>query len=89
MTSQSTQEHREAAHDQPVACAVLTVSDTRTAETDQGGPLIRRLLTAAGHTIVDHAICRDEPAEISARLDQWIAQPQVQVILTTDRKSVV
>lgn len=83
MPSQSTQEHREAAHDQPVACAVLTVSDTRTAETDQGGPLIRSLLTAAGHTIVDHAICRDEPHEISAHLDHWIAEPRVQVILTT------
>jgi len=83
MPSQSTQEHREAAHDQPVACAVLTVSDTRTAETDQGGPLIRSLLSAAGHTIAAHAICRDEPRDISARLDQWIAEPRVQVILTT------
>lgn len=83
MPSQSTQEHREAAHDQPVACAVLTVSDTRTEATDKGGPLICQLLTAAGHTIVDHAICRDEPHEISSRLDHWIAEPRVQVILTT------
>lgn len=83
MPSQSTKEHREAAGEQAVACAVLTVSDTRTAETDRGGPLIAELLTAAGHVVVDRAICRDEPREIAARLDRWIAEARVQVILTT------
>jgi molybdenum cofactor biosynthesis protein B len=83
MTSPSTQQHREAAHDQPVACAVLTISDTRTEATDKGGPLIRSMLTVAGHTIVDHGICRDEPEQIARRLDEWIDDDRVQVILTT------
>lgn len=83
MPSASTQQHRAAAHDQPVACAVLTVSDTRTEATDAGGPLIRRMLTEAGHAIVAHAICRDEPAQIARRLDEWIGDTRIQVILTT------
>ncbi len=62
---------------------MLTVSDTRTAETDRGGPLIAQLLTAAGHIVVDRAICRDEPGEIASRLDEWISQQRVQAILTT------
>lgn len=83
MASQSTQQHRRAAEDQPVACAVLTISDTRTEATDEGGPLIRTLLAAAGHTIIEHGICRDEPDGIARRLDQWIDDERVQVILTT------
>lgn len=83
MPSQSTQQHREAAHDQPVACAVLTVSDTRTEATDQGGPLIRRSLADAGHGVVAHAICRDEPEQIARQLDAWIEDARIQVILTT------
>ncbi len=83
MPSASTQQHRQAAHDQPVACAVLTISDTRTEATDEGGPLIRRLLEDAGHAIMAHAICRDEPAQIARQLDQWIEEPRIQVILTT------
>ncbi|MFG0328380.1 MAG: molybdenum cofactor biosynthesis protein B [Phycisphaerales bacterium] len=81
--SQSTNEHRAEAAGDAVGCAVLTISDTRTAETDKGGPLIRRLLEEAGHAVVDHAICRDEPAAISAQLDRWLAHLEVQAILTT------
>lgn len=83
MPSASTQQHRAAAHAQPVACAVLTVSDTRTEATDEGGPLIRRMLTEGGHAIIAHAICRDEPAQIARRLDEWIGDTRIQVILTT------
>jgi len=83
MPSASTQQHRAASHDQPVACAVLTVSDTRAAETDEGGPLIRRHLQGAGHTIIAHAICRDEPEQIARQLDEWIDDARIQVILTT------
>jgi molybdopterin adenylyltransferase len=83
MPSQSTQEHREQAGDRAVACAVLTVSDTRTPQTDEGGPLIQWLLEEGGHAIVDHAICRDDPTAIGEHLDRWIARPQVQAIVTT------
>ena len=82
--STSTGVHRQAAGGlPPVRCAVLTVSDTRTAETDRGGPLIRRFLADAGHEIVEQAICKDEPAQIGARLDAWIADPRVQTVVTT------
>ncbi|MCL4196172.1 MAG: MogA/MoaB family molybdenum cofactor biosynthesis protein [Phycisphaerales bacterium] len=83
MPSASTQQHRAAAHAQPVACAVLTVSDTRTQETDEGGPLIRRMLTEGGHAIIAHAICRDEPVQIARQIDAWIDDARIQVILTT------
>ena len=68
---------------QPVACAVLTISDTRTAETDQGGPLIEKLLTGAGHSCVTRAIVKDDAAAIEHQLRQWIHSGQFQAILTT------
>lgn len=83
--SDSTEQHRQAAAEQiePVACAVLTVSDTRTEATDTGGQLIRDRLTEAGHRVLDHAICKDEPTEIRARLERWLARQDLHAILTT------
>ncbi len=51
-------------------CAIVTVSDTRTPETDKSGQLIRQLLTDAGHNIVAYTIVKDEPAEI----EQWLTK---------------
>ncbi|MCU0548559.1 MAG: MogA/MoaB family molybdenum cofactor biosynthesis protein [Leptolyngbya sp. Prado105] len=56
------------AHGITVACAVITVSDTRNAETDRSGQLIQQLLTHAGHTIADYAIVPDEPDQIRSQL---------------------
>lgn len=83
--SDSTQQHRDAAAEQiePVACAVLTVSDTRTEETDTGGALIRDRLTEAGHRVVAHAICKDEPTQIRAQLESWLTRSDLHAILTT------
>jgi len=47
-----------------VACAVVTVSDTRTPETDRSGTWLRERLAVAGHPIVNYRIIRDEPREI-------------------------
>jgi molybdenum cofactor biosynthesis protein B len=66
-----------------VACFVLTVSDTRTAETDTGGRAIRELLEGAGHTVAGHAIVRDEPAQVAAIVRQQLAAGSARVILTT------
>ncbi len=44
-----------------IGCFVLTISDSKTEATDTSGQLIRELLTGAGHTVVGHAIVRDEP----------------------------
>ena len=49
-------------------CAIVTVSDTRTPETDKSGQLIRQLLTDGGHEIVAYTIVKDEPVEI----EQWL-----------------
>ena len=55
-------EHRaEAKHGAPVACIVLTVSDSRTAATDTSGPLIQRLLSEAGHTVADTELVPNDP----------------------------
>lgn len=61
--SQSTTQHR---CDSPksVRCAVITVSDTRTLETDRGGQRVVDLLTAGGHVAISREIVRDDPREI-------------------------
>jgi molybdenum cofactor biosynthesis protein B len=55
-----------------IRIAVLTVSDTRTEETDVGGRLVAELCAAAGHTIVSRAIVRDEPAEVAAAVQALV-----------------
>ena len=79
----STAEHRESAAGLTAACAVLTVSDTRTAETDEGGRRIVEALEAAGHRVVARALERDEPAAVHARLVEWLAAGAAEVVLTT------
>lgn len=71
--SGSSQQHREAAGHEGVAIAIVTVSDTRTPETDTSGKLIRELAEAAGHTISGYRIVRDEPDEVQAALDDFAA----------------
>jgi molybdenum cofactor biosynthesis protein B len=74
-------QHREAAPE-VIRCAVLTVSDTRSEETDASGALIRQLLTGAGHEIADYWIVKDEPFEIRGRLGAWTSQDGIDAVLT-------
>lgn len=67
--SSSAQQHREQAPKR-VRCAVVTVSDTRTPDTDTSGALIRQRLEVEGHEVVDYRIVRDEPGEIGPLLDE-------------------
>ena len=67
----------------PVRIAVLTVSDTRTPETDKSGDTLVDRLAEAGHVLADRGIVPDDRAAIVTRLRAWIADPQVDVILTT------
>jgi len=78
--SQSVQEHRESAPES-VGCAIVTVSDTRTPETDKSGQIMRDRLEKAGHSIVGYEIVPDEPEQIGMLLDRFCADPQVQAIL--------
>jgi molybdopterin adenylyltransferase len=80
--SQSVEEHR--AEGPPVVrCAVITVSDTRTLETDLGGRTIVELLLAAGHEIVDRQITRDDPAQIGHLLAELDRRTDVDAVLLT------
>jgi molybdopterin adenylyltransferase len=66
-----------------IGCYVLTVSDTRTEDTDTSGRAIRDLLTQAGHTVTGHAIVRDEPARVATLVRGWLADPATRVIIAT------
>ena len=74
---------KEHTRSHPVGCAILTISDTRTTETDKGGPLAAEILIKAGHLVVDHRLVKDEPQAIIDQIRKWIADQQVSVILTT------
>ncbi len=68
------EDHRRQAQSQgSVPIAIVTVSDTRTPETDVSGQTIRALAEAAGHVIVDYRIVRDEPAEVQRALEEFAA----------------
>ena len=66
-----------------VACYVLTVSDSRTTDTDTGGRAIRDLLSGAGHVVSGHAIIKDEPQQVAAIVREQLRDSNTQVIITT------
>lgn len=67
----------------PVRIAVLTVSDTRTPKTDKSGSLLAALLREDGHELAEHAVVRDDVEAIRAKVESWIADPRIDVVLTT------
>jgi molybdenum cofactor biosynthesis protein B len=67
----------------PLGMAVLTISDTRTLKTDTSGALLAERLTGAGHTLLARAIVTDDIAAIRAQLQEWLADPAIEIILTT------
>lgn len=67
----------------PTNVAVLTVSDTRTLDTDTSGQLIVDRLTEVGHRIVAREIVVDSELAIRARLAAWIADPEVEIVIAT------
>jgi molybdenum cofactor biosynthesis protein B len=64
-----------------VSCAIVTVSDTRTPETDVSGVCIRALLEEAGHRVAGYAILPDEPGRIRAHLEELLAVPGVDAVI--------
>lgn len=64
-------------------CAVLTISDTRTVQTDASGEKIQELLAEAGHRCVGYAIVADEPERIRERVRDFLADGSVEVVLLT------
>ena len=67
----------------PLRIAVLTVSDTRTEETDRSGALLAERLTSAGHELAGKAIVADDVEAIQAQVRAWTESAEVDVILST------
>lgn len=67
----------------PLTIAVLTISDTRTEETDTSGRALVERLQGAGHRLQDKRIVRDDLYQIRAVVSAWIADPAINVVLTT------
>ncbi|MFQ5443670.1 MAG: molybdenum cofactor biosynthesis protein B [Nitrospinales bacterium] len=63
--------------------AIMTVSDTRTEENDKSGQTLVERLQAAGHQLADKRIVKDEVPIIQASLKEWIASPEVDVVIAT------
>lgn len=75
-------EHKQQAP-RAVRCFVLTVSDTRTADTDTGGRAVADLLAAAGHTIVGRSIVQDDAPLVRETLTQQLRSGEVDVVIST------
>jgi molybdenum cofactor biosynthesis protein B len=82
MAGRTDLEHKAAAPAR-VGCYVITVSDTRTEDTDTGGRAIIELLTAAGHEIVGRTIVKDDAELLRDAIGRQLANPAVQAIITT------
>ncbi|UYP68003.1 molybdenum cofactor biosynthesis protein B [Thalassobacter stenotrophicus] len=67
----------------PVRIAVLTVSDTRELSEDRSGDVLAGRIEAAGHTLADRKIIRDERHEIADQLRAWCADPKVDIVIST------
>lgn len=67
----------------PVQIAVLTVSDTRTLADDRSGQTLVDLIEKAGHRVIAREILPDDQAQLVAQLQQWIAEPTIDVVITT------
>ena len=71
------------ASEQALGVAVLTVSDTRTSETDTSGDFLQQAAEAAGHNVHDRSIIPDDVYQIRAVTSGWIARPDIDVVLVT------
>ena len=67
----------------PLGIAVLTISDSRDAGTDTSGDLLAEAIVAAGHRLATRALVRDSKSQIQQQLRDWIADPAVDVVIST------
>lgn len=74
-------EHRERAGHQSVTVAIVTVSDTRTPETDVNRQYLEARLKELGHIVAAYRLIKDEPDQVAAVLDELAGMPTVQMIL--------
>lgn len=76
------EQHLKSAKEITARCAVITLSDTRTIETDASGQLIQKLLRDAGHEVADYRLIPDDAAELERLLLSLAADDRVDVLLT-------
>ncbi len=74
--------HREAAP-KSVRIAILTISDTRSFDTDSSGTFLQDAALQAGHTVVARALVQDDPDAIRTQLEAWLTAGEAQFIITT------
>ncbi|MEO0643117.1 MAG: molybdenum cofactor biosynthesis protein B [Pseudomonadota bacterium] len=67
----------------PINIAVLTVSDTRTFETDTSGNILAQRIEDAGHTVAERCIVKDHAVELALLIEQWIDDPAIDAIVST------
>jgi molybdopterin adenylyltransferase len=82
MPARTDLEHKAAAPSH-IGCYIITVSDTRTEDTDTGGRAIVELLSAAGHEIAGRTIVKDDAELLRDAIGRQLANPAVQAIITT------
>jgi molybdenum cofactor biosynthesis protein B len=82
MPARTDLEHKATAP-KSIGCYVVTVSDTRTEETDTGGRAIVELLNAAGHRIIGRSLVPDDPEQLRDAIGRQLANPDVQAVITT------
>lgn len=75
------QQHREIAGHQPVTVAIVTVSDSRTPETDTNRHYIEARMKELGHVVAAYRLIKDEPDQVAAALNELVALPDVRIIL--------
>lgn len=67
----------------PICIAVLTVSDTRTAQTDTSGDLLAKRIETAGHKLGGRMIVKDDKQAVAAQVTAWIENPNIDAVITT------
>lgn len=81
---EGTRTHRaEAKKFTVLRCAVLTVSDSRTSETDESGRYLRDALAGAGHSVLDHGLLPNDEASVRAQVDAWLGRDDLDLIILT------
>ena len=63
-------------------CGVITLSDTRTADTDRSGATIKELLAGAGHVVADYVVIPDDEKRLDELLAQWLGREDIDAVLT-------
>jgi molybdopterin adenylyltransferase len=81
MTTTTTHQDHKSHAPKSIGCMVITCSDTRTPDTDTSGQLIHKLLRQFGHQVVLYHLVKDDPAQITARIAEGLANEAVQAII--------